>query len=219
MKSVIASAAKQSRTGQKRFRNGGSMPDSKLILTVLLLTAMPITAAAQAPGATIVKFSALTKNDPNADANDQADGSGPLRITYSDGTVITIPNEHGDMNDGTAVVPQADFSDIKLSPDHRTLGWLAEYSMCAQSYPCPLELVLYTSGKPPRKIKPIYGIFWNWMFTDNGSQIIAQSGYPHGDANGAFGMYETATGHELASYSLQTNAPDWVRAYLAQNPF
>jgi len=191
-----------------------------LIACLLAAHLIPGLAAAQPaprPGATIVAYSALDGNDPNALANEPAAGSGPLRLTFSDGTVLTIPNERGDMNDGASIVRQSVFETIRLAPDHRTIGWLADYMMCAQSYPCPLELVMFRAGAPLRKIPPSYGIFWGWMFTDHGRRVITHSGFPHGDNTGAYALFDTATGRRLATFAPPQPVPAWAKPYLASD--
>jgi hypothetical protein len=174
-----------------------------------------VAAAAPAPNATIVKFSALQPHDPNAAAGDASSGSGPLRLTYSDGTVVTIPAERGQFSDGNAVVPQTVFEQIALAPDRRTIGWLADYMMCAQSYPCPLELVIFHAGARTRKMAPKFGTIWGWMFIDGGAEVVVHSGFPHGDMTGEFTLYDVKTGTMMGSYAKTRDAPSWVAQYLA----
>ena len=169
---------------------------------------MPLPVAAQmvqnpklAAGAYIVKW-ILT---------DEASGTGPLHIIYSDGTDLTVADERGDFTKGNGPITQESFSDIQLAQDHRTIGWLAEYRMCAQSYPCPLELIIYRAGHVLQKISPAYGIFWSWKFLKGGREVAARSGFSHGDDTGEYELYDIGTGRKLAGYSLRGRIPGWAR--------
>lgn len=194
----------------------------KIGISFILLAGMtiPLPAAGSqdpkpAAGAHIVGYSALNKGDEHGSAQDKTAGSGPLRIIYSDGTNVVVANEKGDFTgcDGQ-VVAQADFDEIHLAKDRQTIGWRANYMVCAQSYPCPAQLVIYRSGRV-QKIAPSYGIIWGWKFLKGGEKVAMQSGFPHGDDTGEYALYETGTGRKLAEYSLKENSPGWVQKFLS----
>ncbi len=67
---------------------------------------------------------------------------GSLQIRYSDGTDVEIPKERGRFGDLT----QEAFSDIQLADDAQHLGWLADYMICAQSYPCHADSLFISLG-------------------------------------------------------------------------
>lgn len=138
---------------------------------------------------------------------------GALRIHYSEGTSLVIPKERGRFAVGDDILMQETFSDIHVADDRQHIGWLADYMICAQSYPCSASLVIYRSGHRPMYISPLHGIFWGWKFLKGGKQVVVQVGFPHGDATGAYALYDTETGRELATFSPTENkeAPDWVR--------
>jgi hypothetical protein len=166
-------------------------------------------------------FAASSASTPSKDAHivkffsdkKDADGheTGPLHIIYSDGSDVEIQNETKRFGDGQNL-PQNIFSNIQLAGDQQHIGWLAEYMICSQSYPCPVELVIFRAGKEPTRIGPQYGIFWNWKFLKGGKRIASHSGFPHGDNDGAYALHDTETGRELAKYRPeQKNAPNWVK--------
>jgi hypothetical protein len=155
-----------------------------------------------AKGAYIVSFHAETE--------------GALHIIYSDGAEVEVPKERGRFAVDEDILPQETFSDIQLADDHQHIGWLAEYMICAQSYPCSAELVIYRSGQQPKHIAPPYGIMWEWWFRDGGKQVVAQFGFPHGDSMGAYALYDTETGRKLAEF-YPTEAPDWVQQLRRSN--
>ena len=161
-----------------------------------------------AAGVYIVKYSAVNK-DKDEYHEGETSGSGPLHIIYRDGTDVVVPNEKSDFS-GT----QDSFRRIHLAKDHQTIGWLADYMMCAQSYACPRQLVIYRSGHVLQKIGPSYGTLRDWQFSEEGKQVVTQeSSFPYGYG---YALYDIETGHKLAEYSLRQNAPKWVQFAVAQ---
>ena len=143
---------------------------------------------------------------------------GALHIIYSDGTDVEIPKERGRFAVGEQTLTQEHFSDIQLADDHQHIGWLADYMICAQSYPCSAELVIYRSGRKLKYISPLYGVVWGWKFLGGGKQVVVQSGFPHGDETGAFALYDTETGRKIAEFSSKKEkAPNWVQELRRSN--
>ena len=187
--------------------------------------ALSVILAALLPGAAVAP--ALAKDKPlprlivGASANPKSssdgtqqkqisDGPGPLRITYTDGSMETVP---ADKDPGLKDVDHLvqGFSDVTISPDRKTIAWDLVYSgVCAQNYPCPVEVDLYRSGHPLLRIFPIYGDLWSWSFLSNGEQVATLSGFPHGDDIGEAALYDTATGHQLATFKGEGEKPAWV---------
>jgi len=180
-----------------------------------VVSGLPAGMAAPYPsvGARIVAFTGA--QPPGLD-----DPSGPLVLRYSDGTVMTIPNESGDFNtDGAVpgkapagdVLPQVSFDEVALAPDHRTIGWLASYMLCAQSYPCDVELVLFHFGRKTVVIRPESGVAVGWMFEHGGALVALFSALPHGDDEGVCRLYDTVSGRLIATYKAGGQRPGWVR--------
>jgi len=142
-----------------------------------------------------------------------------LRIHYSEGTSVVIPKEKGRFAVGDDILTQETFSDIQLADDRQHIAWLADYMICQQSYPCPMELVIFRSGHQQTYISPPFGIIWKWWFRDNGKHVVVQFGFPHGDATGAYALYDTETVRELATFSPTENkeAPEWVQQLRPSN--
>ncbi|MGH8600153.1 MAG: hypothetical protein ACRET1_05780 [Burkholderiales bacterium] len=138
---------------------------------------------------------------------------GSLRIIHDNGAEVRIPPESGRES-----VTQNGFSEIHVANDHVHIGWLADYMMCAQNYPCSMELVIYHSGNKLIYIDPPSGIPWRWKFLADGGQVVLQYGLPHGDETGAYALYDTKTGRELAGFSSRSkNAPKWVQQLRSSN--
>lgn len=144
---------------------------------------------------------------------------GALHIIYSDGAEVEVPKERGRFAVGEHTLTQETFSDIQLADDRQHIGWLADYMICQQSYPCTAELVIYRSGHKPQYISPPSGIMWKWLFYDGGKQVVAQFGFPHGDETGAYALYDTKTGRKLAEYfpTGKKKAPKWLQQLRRSN--
>jgi len=142
----------------------------------------------------------------------ETEGRGALHIIYSDGSEEEIPRERGRFSDSEGILTQETFSDVRLADDHQNIGWLADYMICAQSYPCSAELVIYRSGSKMKHITPQYGIIWGWKFLKGGKQIVVQSGFTHGDETGSYALYDTETVRQLDEFSSKKKKiPNWVQ--------
>lgn len=125
-----------------------------------------------------------------------ADGT-PLHISFSDGTDKEIPLEKGRFGDRR----QESFEAIQIAEDGKHMGWLVDYMICAQNYPCHAELVIYQPGQKLKYIPPPHGVIWDWQFVEGGKQVLVRSGFPHGDDTGISTIYDTDTGHEQVNSS------------------
>src|SRR5262245_23637682 len=95
-----------------------------IILPTLVIAQAKPRLSTPATSATIVKYDVLN------------DGGGPLRVSYSDGTIVEIPKERGRVKDGNTALTQEAFSEVQIADDRVHVGWLADYLVCAQSYAC-----------------------------------------------------------------------------------
>ena len=105
------------------------------------------------------------------------DSAGRLQIELDTGGVIKPAR----------LKDQVAFGAPEISPDHRTVGWLAMYR-----YPSPPgtgyvrepiagALILYRSGR----IIHTFGTeqtFWDWQFQDGGKHVAYSTGPTHGGA-------------------------------------
>ena len=102
-----------------------------------------------------------------------------------------------------------------MAEDRQTVGWLANYDTCCQSYPIPRQLVIWKSGRVIRKIDA-QAMIWNWRFYGRGKEAGFSDGPTHGaDIPYSYRLFDIATGRlisEIAGH--QENFPDWVRLLL-----
>jgi hypothetical protein len=135
----------------------------------------------------------------------------PLTIYYSDGSTSPITPECGRFARNDGCVSQSDFTDIQVSDDRQRIGWAAHYMMCAQSYPCPMDVSVLPVGKARRYFHGDSGTVWRWSFWKGGSQVILQCGFPHGDDTGYFVLFDSDTGRVIRNYTPgRSTPPDWV---------
>ncbi len=175
----------------------------------------PTSAEHAAPSERIARFSVVSDKSPD-EPHDVAEA---LKIEFDDGHSDIVHAELGPSTLGKDdAVPQSGFENIQIAGDHRTIGWLATYMICAQSYPCAAELVVFRSGHVTRRITPDTGIVWNWIFWQNGRQVAVHSGFPHGDEDGAYALYDAETGQRVASYARGPDRPAWAEALAKTDP-
>jgi len=149
------------------------------------------------------------------------DETGPLHIVYSDGVdvVETVPPTAELKTEDS----QAGFSDLDVAKDKETVGRGETYWECCQSYPVPVVLTLYRSGKILQRIRQGH-MLWAWTFLGGANQVVAPWGTTHGSSSGTYQLYDVKTGHMLAEFygdedirGLDRKAPDWAKQ-LAQKP-
>lgn len=136
---------------------------------------------------------------------------GLLHISFTDGSEVVIPREHGRYQKQSVLTQEA-FENIRISKNRRLIGWLGSYMICAQSYPCTPELVIYDPERGQRHISPPRGIVWDWAFINRDAQVVIHYGFPHGDAAGAYALYDAVSGEKVADYDA-TEIPEWVREF------
>lgn len=141
--------------------------------------------------------------------NASVDEAGSLRIVTGDGRAIVLKKEP----------EQVDFDQVAISPDGRSVGWLARYPNGATSYPIPLKLVVYSSGR----LRAYTGSnlpVWQWHFTAGGKQIAFEQETVHGGLGVHYELHDVASGRLVAQYSPMVGpdgqpepnqkAPGWV---------
>jgi len=118
------------------------------------------------------------------------DEAGTLRILTREGRAIVLP----------AKPDQVGFERIAISPDGRTVGWVAMYPNCCTSYPIPLELVVYSGGK----LRTFTGVglpVWQWHFAADGKQVAFEQETAHGGLGVHYELRDVASGRLIAEYS------------------
>lgn len=112
------------------------------------------------------------------------------------------------LSDGREAIPgklrnQTGCSDPAIAADQKTVGWLAEYDEGGQSYPLPLTLVIYRSGKIIRQFSPNGLVIWDWHFWRDGQQVAYSWGASHGGISG-YRLFDVESGRLLE----EVNTPD-----------
>jgi hypothetical protein len=139
--------------------------------------------------------------DGGSHSNDDAQD---VHIVHNDGTDVVAPKEKD----------QPASTDAALADDQRTVGWLANYWVCPQSYPCPTALVIYRDGHIIRKIDASNGIIWNWSFFGNGARVGFSEGVTHGTSVPQdYRLYDVSTGGLIQKIdAANAQSPKWVKA-------
>jgi len=110
---------------------------------------------------------------------------------------------------------QVGFDMVRISPDGHVVGWLALYPNCCTSYPIPLALVIYASGK----LRAFTGSglpVWRWRFEAEGKQVAFEQETVHGGLGIHYELHDVSTGRLLAKYDPDPNSganskpPKWV---------
>ena len=124
------------------------------------------------------------------------DQRGHLRIVTTDHRAIVSKKDLG----------QVGFAMAAIAPDRRTVGWLALYPSCCTSYPIPLQLVLYASGK--RRTFTGNGLpVWRWCFAAGGTQVAFKQETVHGGGGVHDELREVATERFIAAYNPNPDVP------------
>jgi len=125
------------------------------------------------------------------------DPSGQLRILTKDRREIAPKKEP----------EQVAFDRAQVAPDGHAVGWLEMYPNCCTSYPIPLALVIYASGKL-RKFTGSGLPVWRWRFEARGKQVAFEQETVHGGMGVHYELHEVKTGRLLAKYDPPFHSAD-----------
>ena len=143
-----------------------------------------------------------------ATADVQPDGR--LRLTTTRGAVAWAPRDLQGEDQ-----PQAAFSEARIAPDRATVGWLALYPSCCQSYPIPLALMLYRDGAVRRSLTGAGMPIWHWRFVDGGRAVAFVQRPTHGAAPDHYELRDVASGRLRAEVDHDDGdtapLPGWAR--------
>lgn len=130
------------------------------------------------------------------------DADGRVHIVNRVGKDIGIPKEKD----------QVRCDSPRVAEDQQTAGWLVDYENCCTSYPIPLTLVVYKSGRIIRLIQPGLMIF-DWRFVEGARKIALSSGTVHGMTFRSLSLYDVHTGRLLDRWegSFEEAPPLWAR--------
>lgn len=137
------------------------------------------------------------------------DPAGRLLIATEDGREIVQHKE----------AEQVGFDQVAIAQDGRSVGWLALYPNCCTSYPIPLKLVIYSSGRLwafTGRGLPV----WRWRFKAGARQVAFEQETVHGGLGIHYEWRDVATGRLIAEYDPAVGAgnrtikaqdvPKWV---------
>jgi hypothetical protein len=138
----------------------------------------------------------------------QADGR--LRMVTTHDAVRWAPSDRSARPE-----PQSGFEQAQIAPDGGTVGWLALYPGCCQSYPLPLALVLYRNGRVSRSITGAGMPIWHWRFVHGGRDVAFVQRPSHGAAPDHYELRDVASGRLRARFDEDEDAhaplPHWAR--------
>ena len=140
------------------------------------------------------------------------DSTQRLIITRSDGQQVVLAKLAEDELDGQ----QTEFRAVAVSPDGRTVGWIAYFTGCCSSSPYPRKFEVYSNGE--RRTIATRVAVSAWGFVKDGAQLAYVREQLHGDAHPVYELIETATGRRLEEFSPEDGSrqPDWVAAVRRQ---
>jgi hypothetical protein len=135
---------------------------------------------------------------------------GRLRLTTTQGGIRWAPlDTHSEQQ------PQSTFAQARISPDHATVGWLALYPGCCQSYALPLALVLFRDGHLLHAMTGAGMPIWHWRFVHRGRDVAFVQRPAHGAAADHYELRDVASGRLRARFEREENAhtplPTWAR--------
>jgi len=135
---------------------------------------------------------------------------GRLRLTTDGGAVAWAPRDTTRED-----APQASFAQPRIAPDHATVGWLALYPSCCQSYPIPLQLTLFRDGKVLRSLTGAGMPIWHWRFVEHGRAVAFVQRPTHGAAPDHYELRDVASGRLRAEFDHDEGdtapLPAWAR--------
>jgi len=134
---------------------------------------------------------------------------GRLRLLTTHGAVRWAPSDRN-----AEPRPQSAFDQPRVAADGVTVGWLALYPGCCQSYPLPLALVLYRDG---RTLRPMTGAgmpIWHWRFVHGGRDVAFVQGPAHGGEPDHYELRDVTSGRLRAQFDKEEDAhtplPRWA---------
>ena len=124
---------------------------------------------------------------------------GGAHVVDGAGRDVALPKQPG----------QVAASDPRLSPDRRFAGWLIEEANCCTSYPIPLRLALYWSGRVTIISDGL--MIYDWTFVA-GRRVAISTGTVHGATARHLALFDARTGRRLGEWTGPSTsaAPAWA---------
>lgn len=135
------------------------------------------------------------------------------RVRLDDSGQLHIKPVNGKETLAPRLPHQSQFGVPALSPDHMSVGWLAEFE--DTSSPSPIDpdaftIVLYRNGRIFRLVSGD-PIIWDWKFERGGKAVAYSTGSRHGGANECV-LVDIDSGKVLEEWptSSSGHAPSWA---------
>jgi hypothetical protein len=130
-----------------------------------------------------------------------ADNEG-VHIRYRDGTTVAAPRED----------KAKSLTEPALAADGRTVGWLANFDNCCQSYPVPLRLEIWRSSRVIGRIDAD-AMIWKWRFFGDGGRVGFSDGATHGaEMPYSYKLFDVLTGSLVEQVDgRDPNLPEWAK--------
>jgi hypothetical protein len=113
-----------------------------------------------------------------------------LRIVTNDGREILLKKE----------ADQVGFDKIAISDDRQSVGWLALYPNSGTSYPIPLKLFVYSSGRQ-HTFTGNGLMISRWGFQADGKRVAFRQETVHGEHGIHYELRDVATGGLIAEHN------------------
>ena len=149
-----------------------------------------------------------------------ADNKGSLHIITADGHNHAIPPSQWQAGGG--------FEAIKVAPDRRTVGWLADQMLdplqanSSDSFPVAQELAIWRDGRVIRRFPAPALVIQDWIFLNGSKEAAFHIAPPRGqDFNYACIRFDIDTGKQIAHWALDRRdyvVPDWAEPLLVNDP-
>jgi hypothetical protein len=135
---------------------------------------------------------------------------------------VVIVTESGQRITPSKDEDQVGAAQVKVSPNLRSVGWLALYPFCCTSYPLPLKLFVQNGGRLLTINSSSGSPIWFWMFQNKGTRIAVREETPHGSKGTYYVLWDVRTGRRVTDYTPKYDAngntiarphePKWVQA-------
>jgi hypothetical protein len=151
---------------------------------------------------------------------------GPLRIAYSDGTLVTInAGAQGQKLEATQFGQQVGFHSATIAKDQQTVGWEGDINPGWGSYSIPNFLYVYRRGRIVFQTNA-GSMIYDYLFSSDSKRVAILWGYPHGGNPSFFELYDLKSGKKIqgitsfpdrnSDFPLDARAPKWAKE-LAQD--
>ena len=143
-------------------------------------------------------------------------GDGLVHITTGSKSEFVAPREGAGADPGGV---QAAVEAPAIAADGKTVGWLVDFQVCCQSYPIPLELVVYRNGRILRRIQSASTPeIWRWKFIEGGKRVAYYVEFPHGGRGVGCELRDVETGRLLGQWIKDEGKPlpAWAEAFRGQ---